>query len=152
MLNSCRFRERLAGEEDMLVNIGSDQTSLHNPYNGGYYPAGLSFDEANRMMTDDPEKFKKAVQTRYSFHPQWKYSPLIQYNLKIKIDLTLKKRHISSSYSLNFGIYPLHFNKVFSDIYLKFVKMSKIGKKPAYFTRNFLFQNYRILCAVIIAM
>lgn len=50
----------------MLVDIGSDQTSLHNPYNGGYYPAGLSFDEANRMMTDNPVKFKKAVHTRYT--------------------------------------------------------------------------------------
>ena len=49
----------------MLVDIGSDQTSLHNPCNGGYYPAGLSFDEANHMMNDDPGKFKKAVQTRY---------------------------------------------------------------------------------------
>ena len=123
----------------MLVDIGSDQTSLHNPYNGGYYPAGLSFDEANRMMTDDPEKFKTAVQTRYSFHPQQKYSLLIQYNLKIKIDLTLKKRHISNSYTLNFGIYPLHFNKVFSDIYLKFVKMSKIGKKTGlFYTKLFI--------------
>ena len=49
----------------MLVDMGSDQTSLHNPYNGGYYPAGLSFDEANRMMNDDPKKFKEAVQARY---------------------------------------------------------------------------------------
>ena len=54
--------ERLASEKEILVDMGSDQTSLHNPFNGGYYPAGMSFDEANEMMTDDPAKFKKAVQ------------------------------------------------------------------------------------------
>ena len=58
------YRERLASEDELLVDMGSDQTSLHNPYNGGYYPVGLSFDEANLLMTDDPGKFKKAVQTR----------------------------------------------------------------------------------------
>ncbi len=41
-----------------LQELGSDQTSLHNPYSGGYYPAGLSFDEANEMMFKDPAKFK----------------------------------------------------------------------------------------------
>jgi urocanate hydratase len=48
--------------EGMDVELGSDQTSLHNPFAGGYYPAGLSFDESNRWMTDDPEKFRTAVQ------------------------------------------------------------------------------------------
>jgi len=43
------------------VELGSDQTSLHNPYAGGYYPAGLSFEEANTMMADDPELFKIKV-------------------------------------------------------------------------------------------
>lgn len=43
------------------VELGSDQTSLHNPFAGGYYPAGLSFNEANKMMVDDPEKFRAAV-------------------------------------------------------------------------------------------
>ncbi len=52
--------ERLADEE-IYVDIGSDQTSLHNPWAGGYYPAGLSFDESNRMMSDDPDKFREAV-------------------------------------------------------------------------------------------
>lgn len=53
--------ERLA-DEDIKVDLGSDQTSLHNPWAGGYYPAGLSFEEAKRMMADDPEAFKQAVQ------------------------------------------------------------------------------------------
>ncbi len=44
-----------------LQELGSDQTSLHNPYSGGYYPAGLSFDEANEMMFKDPAKFKCAL-------------------------------------------------------------------------------------------
>ncbi len=43
---------------DLLQELGSDQTSLHNPFNGGYYPVGLSFEEANRLMKEDPPKFK----------------------------------------------------------------------------------------------
>jgi urocanate hydratase len=48
-------------DEDIMVDIGSDQTSLHNPWAGGYYPSGLSFDASNQMMADDPEQFKKHV-------------------------------------------------------------------------------------------
>jgi len=53
--------ERLA-DEDVHVDLGSDQTSLHNPWAGGYYPAGLSLEESKQMMAEDPENFKKAVQ------------------------------------------------------------------------------------------
>ncbi len=53
--------ERLV-KENMPVDIGSDQTSLHNPWAGGYYPAGLSLEESNAMMASDPEKFKDEVQ------------------------------------------------------------------------------------------
>ncbi|MDE6277734.1 MAG: urocanate hydratase [Muribaculaceae bacterium] len=53
--------ERLAAE-GVKVDLGSDQTSLHNPWAGGYYPAGLSFEEAKRMMAEEPEEFKKRVQ------------------------------------------------------------------------------------------
>ncbi|MCF8294842.1 MAG: urocanate hydratase [Bacteroidales bacterium] len=49
-------------EENVEVSLGSDQTSLHNPWAGGYYPAGLSYDEANQMMSRHPESFKDAVQ------------------------------------------------------------------------------------------
>ncbi len=49
-------------EKNIKVELGSDQTSLHNPYAGGYYPAGLSFDEANRMMHEEPGKFRIEVQ------------------------------------------------------------------------------------------
>lgn len=53
--------ERLAAEGEN-VDLGSDQTSLHNPWAGGYYPVGLSFEESNAMMADDPEEFRKRVQ------------------------------------------------------------------------------------------
>lgn len=49
-------------EKKIPVELGSDQTSLHNPFSGGYYPAGLSFEEARRMMAEDPGRFKEAVQ------------------------------------------------------------------------------------------
>ena len=44
------------------VDIGSDQTSLHNPWAGGYYPVGMSYEEANKMMAENPDGFKKEVQ------------------------------------------------------------------------------------------
>ena len=48
-------------DENIFVDLGSDQTSLHNPWAGGYYPAGLSFQESNRLISEDPEKFREAV-------------------------------------------------------------------------------------------
>lgn len=53
--------ERLA-DEGINVDLGSDQTSLHNPWAGGYYPAGLSYEESQRMMAEEPELFKEKVQ------------------------------------------------------------------------------------------
>ncbi|MBU3660890.1 MAG: urocanate hydratase [Flavobacteriales bacterium] len=55
-------------EENIYVDLGSDQTSLHNPWAGGYYPAGLSFDAANDMMANEPEKFKTYVQESLRRH------------------------------------------------------------------------------------
>ena len=49
-------------EENIKVDMGSDQTSLHNPWAGGYYPVGLSFERSNEMMVKDPERFRKEVQ------------------------------------------------------------------------------------------
>jgi urocanate hydratase len=49
-------------QENIFVDMGSDQTSLHNPWAGGYYPAGISFEEANEMMATQPELFKEKVQ------------------------------------------------------------------------------------------
>lgn len=48
-------------DENIFVDLGSDQTSLHNPWSGGYYPAGLSFEESNIMMSENPEMFKDYV-------------------------------------------------------------------------------------------
>lgn len=55
-------------KEGVHIDLGSDQTSLHNPWAGGYYPAGLSFDEANEMMAKDPEQFKSHVQESLRRH------------------------------------------------------------------------------------
>lgn len=49
-------------QENIYVAIGSDQTSLHNPFSGGYYPVGMSFEEANKLMIEDPHALKVAVQ------------------------------------------------------------------------------------------
>lgn len=48
-------------EENLKVDIGSDQTSLHNPFAGGYYPVGISFEESNKMMAENPKLFKEKV-------------------------------------------------------------------------------------------
>ncbi len=49
-------------QEAVFIELGSDQTSLHNPWAGGYYPVGLSYSQSNEMMRSDPEGFKKLVQ------------------------------------------------------------------------------------------
>ncbi|MCK5638667.1 MAG: urocanate hydratase [Flavobacteriaceae bacterium] len=49
-------------EENVYIDLGSDQTSLHNPWAGGYYPAGTSFEEANELMANNPDLFKEKVQ------------------------------------------------------------------------------------------
>lgn len=53
--------ERLAAE-DINVDLGSDQTSLHNPWAGGYYPVGMTLDESKKMMAEQPEMFRERVQ------------------------------------------------------------------------------------------
>jgi len=57
-------------QEDIYVDSGSDQTSLHNPWAGGYYPAGLTFDESNEMMSKDPDLFKKKVKESLLRHAE----------------------------------------------------------------------------------
>ena len=59
--------ERLA-DEDIHVDLGSDQTSLHNPWAGGYYPAGYSYEESKTMMAEEPERFKECVQESLRRH------------------------------------------------------------------------------------
>jgi urocanate hydratase len=55
-------------EENMHIDLGSDQTSLHNPWAGGYYPVGISFEEANDMMANNPDLFKEKVQETLRRH------------------------------------------------------------------------------------
>ncbi len=55
-------------ENNIMVDIGSDQTSLHNPWSGGYYPIGYSFEEANKLIYENPEKFKIEVKSTLKKH------------------------------------------------------------------------------------
>ena len=55
-------------ESNIMVDIGSDQTSLHNPWSGGYYPVGYSFEEANKLIYENPKKFKSEVKSTLKRH------------------------------------------------------------------------------------
>ncbi len=55
-------------QENIHIDLGSDQTSLHNPWAGGYYPVGFSFDQSNEMMANNPTKFKEEVQKTLRRH------------------------------------------------------------------------------------
>jgi len=55
-------------DKGVRVDLGSDQTSLHNPYAGGYFPAGLSFEDSSRMMHEEPERFREAVHASLRRH------------------------------------------------------------------------------------
>ena len=55
-------------ENNIMVDIGSDQTSLHNPWSGGYYPVGYSFEDANKLIYENPEKFKTEVKLTLKKH------------------------------------------------------------------------------------
>ena len=55
-------------KENIHIDLGSDQTSLHNPWAGGYYPVGMSYDDANEMMANNPKKFKEKVQESLRRH------------------------------------------------------------------------------------
>ncbi len=55
-------------QENLKIDIGSDQTSLHNPWAGGYYPVGISFEDSNKMMSEHPELFKEKVQESLRRH------------------------------------------------------------------------------------
>lgn len=55
-------------QENLYIDLGSDQTSLHNPWAGGYYPIGFTFEESNKMMANNPSKFKEEVQKTLRRH------------------------------------------------------------------------------------
>ena len=58
-------------EEDIYIDLGSDQTSLHNPWAGGYYPEGLSFEESNQLMANQPGLFKEKVKSSLVSHAKY---------------------------------------------------------------------------------
>lgn len=55
-------------EQDIFIHLGSDQTSLHNPWSGGYYPVDISYEESNRLIREAPEVFKEKVQATLIRH------------------------------------------------------------------------------------
>lgn len=55
-------------QENIFVHVGSDQTSLHNPWSGGYYPVGMTFEEASKLLAAEPETFKTAVELSLQLH------------------------------------------------------------------------------------
>jgi urocanate hydratase len=55
-------------KENIFIDLGSDQTSLHNPWSGGYYPIGFTYEEANNMLANEPEKFKQHVKATLLRH------------------------------------------------------------------------------------
>lgn len=69
-ISAVCFREYLYQEfkktGELLVDLGSDQTSLHNPFSGGYYPVQLTFRQASQLMNTDPQRFKTLVHERYT--------------------------------------------------------------------------------------
>ena len=65
--NIVALWEKLVAE-NVFVDLGSDQTSLHNPYSGGYYPIDVSFEEGERMISENPEEFKKGIQETLRRH------------------------------------------------------------------------------------
>ena len=65
--NIVNLWERMV-ERNIHVDLGSDQTSLHNPWAGGYYPLGLSYEESNEMMAHNPQEFKTRIQQTLKRH------------------------------------------------------------------------------------
>src|SRR5699024_2784647 len=55
-------------DADVHIDLGSDQTSSHNPWAGGYYPVGLTYEEAHKMMAEEPKKYKEIVRESYRRH------------------------------------------------------------------------------------
>lgn len=79
---------------EVLVDLGSDQTSCHNPFQGGYYPVQISYQEAREMMHQDPVNFKVLVQERLKKNLNTLNTCSSYFN---KIDLILKYSHIFKS-------------------------------------------------------
>ena len=98
-------------EENIFIELGSDQTSLHNPWAGGYYPSGISFEESNELMTKNPELFKKKVKETLIKHASavkkhtQKGTYFFDYGNAFLLEASRAGAHVMKSDGINFK-YP----------------------------------------------
>ena len=103
-------------EADIHIDLGSDQTSLHNPWAGGYYPVGLSFEEANSMMANEPEAFKQEVQKSLRRHAE-----------------AINKHTVKGTYFFDYGnAFLLEASRAGADIMSENAELGREFKYPSY--------------------
>ena len=103
-------------QENLHIDLGSDQTSLHNPWAGGYYPVGISFEDANEMMANNPEKFKEEVQKTLRRHAQ-----------------AINKHTIKGTYFFDYGnAFLLEASRAGADVMSKNPTLGREFKYPSY--------------------
>lgn len=103
-------------QENMHIDLGSDQTSLHNPWAGGYYPAGISFEEANEMMATQPELFKEKVQETLRRHAA-----------------AINKHTVKGTYFFDYGnAFLLEASRAGADVMAENPTLGKEFKYPSY--------------------
>jgi urocanate hydratase len=103
-------------EADIHIDLGSDQTSLHNPWAGGYYPVGLSFEEANNMMANEPEAFKQEVQKSLRRHAE-----------------AINKHTVKGTYFFDYGnAFLLEASRAGADIMSENAELGREFKYPSY--------------------
>jgi urocanate hydratase len=103
-------------QENLKIDIGSDQTSLHNPWAGGYYPVGLSFEEANKMMAENPELFKQKVQETLRRHAA-----------------AINKHHAKGTYFFDYGnAFLLEASRAGADVMAENPTIGREFKYPSY--------------------
>ncbi|WP_309870000.1 urocanate hydratase [Chryseobacterium camelliae] len=103
-------------QEGVRIDIGSDQTSLHNPWAGGYYPAGQSFEESNAMMAENPELFKEKVQESLRRHAE-----------------TINKHTAKGTYFFDYGnAFLLEASRAGADVMAEHPSLGREFRYPSY--------------------
>lgn len=103
-------------EENLKIDIGSDQTSLHNPFAGGYYPVGISFEDSNKMMAENPEKFKEEVYKSLQRHAA-----------------TVNKHTAKGTYFFDYGnAFLLESSRAGADVFSENPTLGREFKYPSY--------------------
>ena len=103
-------------QANIIIDLGSDQTSLHNPWAGGYYPVGLSFEIANEMMAENPELFKDKV----------------KYSLKRHVE-AINKHTAKGTYFFDYGnAFLLEASRAGADIFSKNPTLGREFRYPSY--------------------